>query len=140
MRDLRAMNQQIIEKFRAGADMGGMPRDRMLLLTTTGRRSGLPRTAPMMFTRVNGTLVVVASNSGAARDPDWYRNLVADPAVTVEIGDEHFAATARPAKDPERAAVWASVIGQIPMYVQHQQSTKREIPLVELIADTPHAE
>lgn len=132
------MNQQIIEKFRSGADMGGMPRDRMLLLTTTGRRSGLPRTAPMMFTRVSGTLVVVASNSGAAHDPDWYRNLVADPAVTVEIGDERFAATAHTAEGAERPTVWASVTQQIPMYVQHQQSTTREIPLVELIRVTPH--
>lgn len=124
--------------FRAGGDMGGMPRARMLLLTTAGRRTGRPHTTPMMFVRTGGSLVVVASNSGAPRDPDWYRNLVANPSVTVEIGTgefgtERFAATARPVGADRRSALWQDVIGQIPMYAQHQASTSREIPLVELI-------
>lgn len=123
--------------------MGGMPRARMLLLTTTGRRTSRPHTTPMMFVRTGGSLVVVASNSGAPRDPDWYRNLVANPSVTVEIGTgeigtgeigtERFAATARSVGADRRSALWQDVIGQIPMYAQHQASTSREIPLVELI-------
>ncbi|MBN9609666.1 MAG: hypothetical protein BGO26_12835 [Actinobacteria bacterium 69-20] len=140
---MRAMNQRVIEKFRTGGDMGGMPRARMLLLTTTGRHTGQPHTTPMMFVRVDGALLVVASNSGASRDPDWYCNLVANPSVTVEIGtveigtgeigSEHFAAIARPVGADRRSALWQDVIGQIPMYAQHQASTSREIPLVELI-------
>lgn len=137
MRNMTEINRRVIENYRSGADMGGMPRGRMLLLTTTGRRTGTAHTAPMMFVRAQGTIVVVASNSGAPRDPDWYRNLVANPRVTVEVGDERFEATAHPVSAERRDEVWRAVTAEIPMYLQHQASTERPIPLVELVPSGP---
>ncbi len=83
---MRVMNDVVIAQFRSGSPMR-MPRGKMLL-STTGRRTGQTRTTPMMFARVGQRLTVVASNSGAVRHPQWYLNLIADPAVTVEIGTE----------------------------------------------------
>lgn len=130
---MRKVNAGVIEKLRSGASLNGMPRERMLLLTTTGRRSGREHTVPMMFTTVGDTVVVVASNSGSARHPDWYLNLVADPDVVVERGGERYRATARVVSSDRRPGVWTKVVEQIPMYAAHQSGTAREIPLVELV-------
>ncbi|TWP34133.1 nitroreductase/quinone reductase family protein [Leekyejoonella antrihumi] len=131
--DMSAMNHHVIEQFRGGESMR-MPREQMLLLTTRGRRTGREHTTPMMFTTVGGTVVVVASNSGAPRHPDWYRNLVADPRVSVEPGTGgRYEARARVIPPERRAEVWDQVVAQISLYVQHQASTSRQIPLVELI-------
>ena len=82
--DIRDINRRVIEQFRAGGEIEGMHRDRIVLLTTAGARTGQRRTTPVMFHRDGGRLLVVASNAGAPKHPDWYRNLVADPRVTVE--------------------------------------------------------
>src|SRR5262245_6110561 len=93
--DLKAANQKLIAEFRAaGRRIEGRP---LLLLTTKGRRSGEPYTTPMMYVRLDGRLLVIASAAGAPKHPDWYRNLEADPAVFVEVDGEEYAATARPA-------------------------------------------
>src|SRR3954463_7495710 len=93
--DLNAANAKLIEEFRAnGRRLEGRP---LLLLTTTGRRSGRTYTNPMMYVRLDDRLPVIASAAGAEHDPDWYRNLAADPAVTVEVDGEQYPATARPA-------------------------------------------
>jgi deazaflavin-dependent oxidoreductase (nitroreductase family) len=92
--DIRETNLRVIEQFRGGGPVESMNRDRLILLTTTGRVSGTGRTTPMMFIEDHGRLVVVASNTGAAEHPQWYRNLVADPSVTVEAGARTYAATA----------------------------------------------
>ena len=94
--DVRETNRRVIAQFRAGGPIEGMQRDRLVLLTTTGRRSGEPRTTPMMFHRDGDRVLVIASNIGAPRHPDWYLNLAADPHVTVEIGDEAYPAIATP--------------------------------------------
>ena len=94
--DVREVNKRVVEQFRAGGEIDGMHRERLLLLTTTGRRTGEPRTTPMMFHRDGDRVLVIASNIGAPRHPDWYLNLVAHPEVTVEVGDE--SGTARPAR------------------------------------------
>jgi deazaflavin-dependent oxidoreductase (nitroreductase family) len=90
--------QNHIDEFRAnGGKLGGGFEGRpVLLLTTIGRKSGDPRTAPMMYLREDGHLYVFASKGGAPTDPHWYQNLVANPKVTVELGTERFEATARP--------------------------------------------
>jgi deazaflavin-dependent oxidoreductase (nitroreductase family) len=83
--DMRAHNQKVIEEFRANGGAGDRP---LLLLTTTGVRSGARRTTPMMYVPDGDRLLVIASNAGAPKHPDWYRNLAADPRVTVEVGAE----------------------------------------------------
>src|SRR4051794_25919814 len=93
--DQLAYNRKLIEEFRS--DGGKSMEDRpLLLLTTVGRRSGKRRTSPMMYVRDGGQYLVIASNNGAAQDPEWYRNLRADRQVTVELPGEEFRARATP--------------------------------------------
>ena len=92
-----------------------MQRDRLVLLTTTGRRSGEPRTTPMMFHRDGDRVLVIASNVGAAAHPDWYLNLVADPHVTVEVGDESYPALATPTEGADRDRVWTLLKETLPV-------------------------
>ncbi|MET0693533.1 MAG: nitroreductase/quinone reductase family protein [Propionibacteriaceae bacterium] len=131
---MKEINAQVIEQFRAGGEVQGMHRDRLLLLTTTGAKSGLRRTTPMMFHREPGRILVIASNSGAPHDPDWYRNLVQDPQVTVEVGDESYEATASPLTGDDREATWAKIKELYPFFAQHEAQTERPIPLVALVA------
>jgi deazaflavin-dependent oxidoreductase (nitroreductase family) len=131
--DMLEINRQAIARFRAGEDPEGMHRDRLLLLTTTGRRSGEPRTSPMMFHLDDGVPVVIASNMGAAQHPEWYRNLQADPAVTVELPDATWQGVATVLAGAERERVWADITRLYPFFVDHQQQAgDREIPLVAL--------
>jgi deazaflavin-dependent oxidoreductase (nitroreductase family) len=135
--DYRETNRQVIVGFRAGEPLPGMHRERLLLLTTTGRRSGDRHTTPMMFHREDGRTFVIASNVGAASDPEWCLNLRAHPAVTVEVGDEPgspaYAATASVLEGDDRAAVWSRIVALYPFFADHQeQAVPREIPVVEL--------
>jgi deazaflavin-dependent oxidoreductase (nitroreductase family) len=134
MTDIAAVNRQMIEEFRATRDnpdgpRGGRP---MVLLTTTGARTGRPHTTPMMFVPDGDRLIVIASNMGAPRDPDWYHNLVAHPEVTVEVGAETYQAIATPLAGAERERVWQQVIATAPFFIDHQAKTTRLIPLVAL--------
>jgi deazaflavin-dependent oxidoreductase (nitroreductase family) len=142
--DYRETNRRLIPAFRSGAPLPGMHRERLLLLTTTGRRSGRPHTTPMMFHRQDGRMFVIASNVGAPRDPEWCLNLRADPRVTVEVGDRDpgdpgddgrpgYAATASVLRGDERAVVWRRIIELYPFFDHHQKgAAPREIPVVEL--------
>jgi deazaflavin-dependent oxidoreductase (nitroreductase family) len=130
--DIKEINRQVIEQFRAGGEITGMHRDRLLLLTTTGAKSGLRRTTPMMFDRDGERVLVMASNAGAAKPPDWYHNLVADPHVTVEIGTETYEAVAVVSEGAERARLWTMVTGHYPFFLDHQAKAGREIPVVVL--------
>jgi deazaflavin-dependent oxidoreductase (nitroreductase family) len=125
--DMRAYNRKMIEDFRAN---GGAGDRQLLLLTTRGRRSGEPRTTPMMYVRLDDRLYVIASNAGAPRDPDWYLNLAADPEVTVEIGSDEYAATAVPLRDGERDRVFDEICAAYPFFVEHQQRSGRQLPVV----------
>jgi deazaflavin-dependent oxidoreductase (nitroreductase family) len=129
--DIRATNRRVIEQFRAGGEIEGMHRERLLLLTTTGARSGNPHTAPMMFHRDGDRLLVIASFAGAPEHPAWYTNLVADPHVTVEI-DETYPARATPASAEERQRLWAVLTESYPFLADHQKKTDRVIPVVVL--------
>lgn len=133
--DVRAVNERVIAQLRAGGPVEGMHRERLVLLTTTGRRTGRPRTTPMMFHRDGDRLLVVASNIGAPRHPDWYLNLVADPHVTVEVGDEPGGArpaVARPLEGAERERVWEMLKATYPFFAEHEARTTRTIPVVAL--------
>jgi len=132
--DMAKVNEQVIERFRAGVDPEGMHRDRMLLLTTTGRRSGRRRTTPMMALRDGDRLLVVASANAAPRHPAWLRNLQADPHAHVEAPDGEFDAVAEVLTGEERARAWSVVTAQAPFFDDHQAKVDREIPVVALVA------
>jgi deazaflavin-dependent oxidoreductase (nitroreductase family) len=130
--DIREINSRTITQFREGGEITGMHRDRLVLLTTTGRRSGLRRTTPMMFHRDGERVLVIASNVGAPRHPDWYLNLLADPRVTVEIGEESYDATATTVDGAEREPVWTMLKAHYPFFADHEAATDRTIPVVAL--------
>lgn len=129
--DMVAHNRQVVEDFRTQGAPPGRP---LLLLTTTGRRSGEARTSPMMYVTVDDRLLVIASNAGAPRHPLWYHNLVADPHVHVEVGTESYEATATPLAGAERDDVFARVVERYPFFAEHQAGVARQIPVVELVA------
>lgn len=130
-------NSQVIEEFRAnggkvGGNFAGAP---MLLLHTTGAKSGLERVNPMMYQDLgDGRIAVFASKAGADTDPDWYRNLVAHPAVKAEIGTDTKAFTARTAPVDEREPIWAKQKQDYPGFAEYEAKTARVIPVVILEA------
>jgi deazaflavin-dependent oxidoreductase (nitroreductase family) len=132
--DVKEINKRVVEQFRAGGAVDGMQRERLLLLTTTGARTGRPHVTPMMFHRDGDRLLVIASNAGAPADPDWYRNLVANPPVTVEIGDERYDAIAVPLTGEDHSRMWAQIKAAYPFFADHEAKAGRTIPLVELRA------
>ncbi|WP_280308918.1 nitroreductase family deazaflavin-dependent oxidoreductase [Nocardia abscessus] len=130
--DVKEINRRTIAQFRAGGEIDGMQRDRLILLTTTGRSSGAPYTTPMMFHRDGDRLLIVASNIGAPRHPDWYLNLRKDPHVTVEVGAETYPALAIPLTGEDRARTWAMLKNTYPFFAEHETATSRVIPVVAL--------
>jgi deazaflavin-dependent oxidoreductase (nitroreductase family) len=130
--DIQEINRRVIEQFRSGGEITGMRRDRLLLLTTTGARTGRRHTTPMMFHHDGDRIVVMASNAGATRAPDWYHNLVADPHVVVEVGEERYEAVATTLRGAERDRVWHDVTTLFPFFTDHAANAGREIPLVDL--------
>jgi len=130
--DVLAYNRKLIEDFRAdgGVSMGDRP---LLLLTTVGRRSGQRRTSPMMYVRDHDRLLVVASNNGATSDPLWYRNLLANPAVTVELPGQTYPALAKPLEGEDYDRQWAAIQAKYPFFTEHQERAgNRHIPIVAL--------
>ncbi|MCK9894528.1 nitroreductase family deazaflavin-dependent oxidoreductase [Frankia sp. AgB32] len=103
-----------------------------LLLTTTGRRSGEPRTNALIFARDGADYLVVASLGGAPKDPLWYGNLVANPEARIQVRDQHLSVTARTATDEERPRLWKIVSTEWPNYNVYQERTDRKIPVVVL--------
>jgi deazaflavin-dependent oxidoreductase (nitroreductase family) len=109
--------------------LGGAP---VLLLTTTGRRSGQKRTAPVLYLRDGERLVVVASKGGFSQHPAWYLNLAQNPDVEVEIGAERRPMRARAAGDAEKQALWPRLVTMYRDFDDYQARTEREIPVVLL--------
>jgi deazaflavin-dependent oxidoreductase (nitroreductase family) len=130
--DVKEVNRRVIEQFRAGGEIEGMRRERLLLLTTTGVRTGRPHTTPMMFHPDGDRLLVIASNIGAPRHPDWYLNLAATPQVTVEVGEERYEAVATTAEGDDRNRLWPMLKQNYPFFAEHEQKTERQIPVVVL--------
>jgi deazaflavin-dependent oxidoreductase (nitroreductase family) len=128
--DMKAHNRQFIEEFRAaGRSLEGRP---LLLLTTTGARSGRQHTAPMMFVPDGDRVLVIASNAGSPRHPDWYHNLVANSRVTVEANGEIYPATAVVTQGAERDRLFKAIAAQYPFFTDHQANIDRTIPVVAL--------
>jgi len=134
--DIQEINRTVIEQFRAGGPIEGMHRERLVLLTTTGARTGQQRTTPLMFHADGDRLLVIASNIGAPKHPDWYVNLAADPRVGVEMdsefGVERYDALASTAEGAERDRLWSMLKQEYPFFAEHEQQTDREIPVVIL--------
>ena len=107
----------------------------VLLLTTTGRRSGKERTTPLTFFRDGTDFVVIASNGGADRPPDWSLNLQQTPRAVVEIGTDRLVVEARSASEQERERLWVVVTAAYDGYARYQERTKRRIPVVLLTPD-----
>lgn len=127
-------NQQLIDEYRAtDGNVSGVFAGRpLMLLTTTGAKSGQPRTAPLVYTTDGDDLVVIASKGGAPTNPDWYHNLRAHPLVTVELGGDRFEARARVAEGQERERLYANQAAQMPAFADYQRKATREIPVVVL--------
>ena len=128
--DMRAFNKNLIIDFRAtqGRMTGQMEGRGILLLTTTGARSGEPRTAVLGYGRHGDSYVVIASNNGAPKAPAWYHNLLAHPEATVEVGPDKFEVRATTAKPDERDELAKAV----PYLESQQKLTTRQLPLVVL--------
>jgi deazaflavin-dependent oxidoreductase (nitroreductase family) len=129
--DVLAHNRKLIAEFRAdgGKSMGDRP---LLLLTTTGRRSGEPRTSPVMYIPAGDHHLVVASNAGARSEPQWYHNLLADPTVTVEVPGGTFQARATPLTGADYDREWARIKERYPFFAEHEERAHRTIPVVLL--------
>ena len=127
-------NTQIIEEFRANAGkVGGRWEGRdLLLLTTTGGKSGRSHTTPMVYTRDGDRLLVYASKAGASTHPDWYLNLVAEPSVVVEVGADRYEAVAAPLEGDERERAFTEQAERNPVFAEYQEKTDRVIPVVAL--------
>ena len=128
-------NRSVIEEFRAnGGRAGTRP---LLLLTTTGAKSGRPHTTPLIYLADGNSMAVIASKGGDPSNPDWYRNLVANPTVRVEVKGESFETQARVAEPEERDRLFALQVEQYPFFGQYQQKVKRRIPVVVLERPSP---
>jgi deazaflavin-dependent oxidoreductase (nitroreductase family) len=130
--NIQDINRRVVEQFRAGGEIEGMHRERLLLLTTKGARTGTDRTTPMMFHPDGDRVLVMASNAGATKAPDWYANLRANPSVVVERGDDRYAATAQALTGDERSRLWAEITAANPFFLDHEKKANREIPVVAL--------
>ncbi len=134
MTDQKDYNRQLIEDFRANRNNpdGPFKGRSLLLLTTTGARSGQSRTIPMMYIPDGDRLLVIASNAGASKHPDWYHNLVAHPEVTVEVGSETYDAIAIVTEGEERQRLWNRIVESYPFFTDHQAKVTRQIPVIAL--------
>ncbi len=131
--DLKDTNRRVIRQFREGGPIEGMHRERLVLLTTVGATTGRRHTTPMMFHRDGERLLVIASNMGAAEEPHWYRNALANPRVGVEVGDEVWEAVATPLEGDERERLWTRLKEHYPFFAEHEARAKRTIPVVSLV-------
>ena len=105
-------------------------RDRVCLLTTIGRKSGQPRSVPLIYLRKGDTFVVVASQGGSAKHPAWYLNLRENPEVTIQLGKKTFDLVARTASDAEREELWPELVKVYEDYDTYAAWTDRKIPVV----------
>jgi deazaflavin-dependent oxidoreductase (nitroreductase family) len=127
-------NVKIIEEFRAnsgrvGGQFEGAP---LLLLHTTGARTGQERVHPMMYQQIDGGYAVFASKGGAPTNPDWYHNLLAAPQVKAEIGTGTVDLVARVAEGEERDRIWTAQKAAYPGFADYESKTDRQIPVVVL--------
>jgi deazaflavin-dependent oxidoreductase (nitroreductase family) len=134
---MREFNKGIVEEFRANGGKVGGPFEGadLLLLTTTGAKSGQPRLAPLAYFTIDGRLIIIGSKAGADTNPDWVHNLRANPRAHIEIGAEAYDVTSRELPRDERDALFDKVVAVAPGFGEYQSKTSRIIPLFELTRD-----
>jgi deazaflavin-dependent oxidoreductase (nitroreductase family) len=131
---INAFNKNIVDEFRANDGKVGGPfaGSDLLLLTTTGAKSGQPRVSPLAYLRIDGKLIIVGSFAGAPVNPAWLHNLRANPQAHIELGTESFDVTALELPPTERDELWGKVTAAAPGFADYQAKTSRLIPLFEL--------
>ncbi len=127
-------NAKVIAEFRAnggkvGGNHEGWP---MLILHTTGARSGKEHLSPLVYLPDDDRMVIIASAGAQPKHPDWYHNLVANPNVTVEVGTDTIAVTAREAHGEERDTLYARQAARFPFFAEYERKTSRTIPVIVL--------
>ena len=132
MSERNEFNQRVINEFRGnqgkvGGQMAGLP---LLLLTTTGAKTGRALTKPLAYTKDVDRIFVIASFAGSPNNPAWFNNLVANPTVTVEVGSERFEARAVVITGEERQRLFNTQADKIPIFYDYQKKTTRQIPVV----------
>jgi deazaflavin-dependent oxidoreductase (nitroreductase family) len=132
MSELNDFNQKVITEFRAnqgkvGGQMAGMP---LLLLTTTGNKTGRTLTKPLAYSKDGDRIFVIASFAGSPHNPAWFCNLESNPVVTVEIGAERYQARARIANAEERERLFKLQADKMNIFYDYQKKTTRQIPVV----------
>ena len=134
---MRDFNEGIVEEFRSnGGKVGGPFEDAdLLLLTTTGAKSGQPRLAPLAYFTIDDRLIIIGSKAGADTNPDWVHNLRANPRAHIEIGGQAYDVTSRELPRDERDALFDKVVAVAPGFGEYQSKTSRIIPLFELTRD-----
>lgn len=131
---IKAFNQAIVEEFRAndGKVGGQFAGAELLLLTTTGAKSGQPRLSPLAYLRIDGKLIIIGSFAGADVNPGWVHNLRTNASAHVEIGTDSFDVIAHELPPEERDAVFSKITAAAPGFADYQAKTSRIIPLFEL--------
>lgn len=132
--DMKAFNDGIIKDFRAnqgkvGGQFAGAP---LLILTTKGAKSGKSRENPLAYLLDNDRYVIIASYAGAPTNPPWYYNLIANPQVTVEVGDQKFTARADVVAEPARTTLYQKMASIMPAFADYERKTTRTIPVIAL--------
>jgi deazaflavin-dependent oxidoreductase (nitroreductase family) len=133
--DWNAYNRQVVDEFRANEGRVGGPYQGapMVVLHTTGARSGEERVIPLVYQPVNGSIAIFGSKAGSPKHPAWYLNLVANPSATVEVGTETYPVTARIAEGQEREDIWTRQKQLMPGFADYEAKTGgRQIPVVIL--------
>ncbi len=138
MTDMNDWNTKVIEEFRSndgkvGGQFEGAP---LLLLHSTGAKSGEERVNPVMYQAVGSDMAVFASKAGAPTNPDWYYNLLANPRATAEVGTEKVQVTARVADADERDRIWTKQKADYPGFADYEKATSRQIPVVILTPES----
>ena len=134
---MKAFNKNLVEEFRAnGGTVGGQFAGAdLLLLTTTGAKSGQPRIAPLAYFTIDGKIIIIGSKAGADTNPDWVHNLRANTRARIEVGADAYDVTSRELSRDERDAIFDKVVAAAPPFGEYQSKTSRIIPLFELTRD-----
>ena len=131
-RSFSNFNQNVIDEFRANDGIVSGRGSSLLLLTTTGAKSGRQHTTPLAYTRDGDHYIILASKGGAPTNPAWHHNLVAHPEVTVEVGGETFRSRASVAEGAERERLFNQMAAKMPGFADYQRNTPRQIPVILL--------
>jgi deazaflavin-dependent oxidoreductase (nitroreductase family) len=131
---MKAFNTSIVDEFRANGGVVGGPFEgaTLLLLTTTGAKSGQPRLAPLAYLTIHGKMFIIGSKAGLDTNPDWVHNLRANSSAHIEVGTDAYDVTARELPPAERDEEWPKVVALAPGFGEYQAKTSRIIPLFEL--------